>query len=238
MAAAQKVFDIYELHESIILYLPMRDILSAKAVAKAWRSLIMRSLRVRRALFLEPITGQYLTIDMAAASRTHPAGHKPRLIPPLLNTAFSINPAFKDSDTTSDSKSVRPLSYSITAPDEETIQSQGPGSYRCRTYVFEWNVDPCNDAKRFNDAGVMQTMHLTQPPCTAVFLWDTRRIGASPHYVMAVLREDSGVTLGMIKDTYDRMMLRSYDCRNDVNRPCRLKFAFEVDFEAEETSTE
>lgn len=55
--AVTHVLENPELLESILLLLPMRDLLLSQRVCTTWRTLINTSIKVRRALFLEPAAG-------------------------------------------------------------------------------------------------------------------------------------------------------------------------------------
>lgn len=48
----QSVFDVIEVLEIILLQLPMKDILHFKGVNRTWKTLIMTSTQLRKALFL------------------------------------------------------------------------------------------------------------------------------------------------------------------------------------------
>jgi len=48
------VFEIPELLETILLELPLKDLLLSQRVCTTWRSLAISSIHIRRALFLEP----------------------------------------------------------------------------------------------------------------------------------------------------------------------------------------
>ncbi|TKA70606.1 hypothetical protein B0A55_06712 [Friedmanniomyces simplex] len=54
MAACTATTDTVELLETIILHLPLRDILVLQRVSKQWQAVIQGSRKVKRALFLEP----------------------------------------------------------------------------------------------------------------------------------------------------------------------------------------
>ena len=53
--ARAQVFYTNELLETILLSLPMKDLLLSQGVSKSWRALTFSSIRLRRALFLEPV---------------------------------------------------------------------------------------------------------------------------------------------------------------------------------------
>ncbi|KAK3054118.1 hypothetical protein LTR09_004896 [Extremus antarcticus] len=57
MAAAQTVFDVYELLENIIIQVPQRDIRKARNVCREWRMLIDRSIPIKKARCLNVIVG-------------------------------------------------------------------------------------------------------------------------------------------------------------------------------------
>ncbi|KAF7185575.1 hypothetical protein HII31_13072 [Pseudocercospora fuligena] len=53
--SAIKVFDTVELLESILLELPIRDVLLAQRIAKSWQQTITGSIKLQRSLFLKPV---------------------------------------------------------------------------------------------------------------------------------------------------------------------------------------
>lgn len=53
-SACSRVFEISELHEKILLKLPIQDLLLSQRVGKVWRTLVRTSLPISRALFLVP----------------------------------------------------------------------------------------------------------------------------------------------------------------------------------------
>lgn len=53
--ASAKTFDTYELLESILLHLPLSDLLLSQAVCQRWRDLHADSCRIQTALFKKPI---------------------------------------------------------------------------------------------------------------------------------------------------------------------------------------
>ncbi|KAK3719559.1 hypothetical protein LTR37_004417 [Vermiconidia calcicola] len=55
MAAANSVFDTYELLENIVIRLPAIDIIAVMRVAKIWRDIISKSVRIHDARILAPI---------------------------------------------------------------------------------------------------------------------------------------------------------------------------------------
>ena len=55
-STSHQVFDIMELLENILLYLPIRTMLLAKRVSRQFRDTIDGSLQIRRALFFEPLS--------------------------------------------------------------------------------------------------------------------------------------------------------------------------------------
>lgn len=67
--ASTIVFANYDLLEDILLHLPLRHLLLSKRVCKQWESTQQTSVRVRKALFLEPFHAQ--KIYYPSASKPH-----------------------------------------------------------------------------------------------------------------------------------------------------------------------
>lgn len=230
MAATSRVFNTPELLETILLHLPMNDIISANTVSKQWRASITGSVSLQRALFLVAVPGQYLTLDLHAATEATNIYWDDISddLPLLENNTFSINPVFK---ATTYGPEPEPLSYTVDTDE----------SCKRRAYVFELDIEPNDSSKSLTTAGAMPSMYLTQPPCTMVTLWyrdfqvDQDFTTAGDHFVTAVLREERGVTLGLIKEIQDRMML---GCRPDsphrTGRPQSFYIGFQMDIEDEE----
>ncbi|KAK4956572.1 hypothetical protein LTR10_006099 [Elasticomyces elasticus] len=61
--AAQAVLAVSELLEMILLQLPMKDMQRSRAICKHWRAEVDSSMRIKRALFLEPGTPNDLAHD-------------------------------------------------------------------------------------------------------------------------------------------------------------------------------
>ena len=64
MAAATAVFDTFELLESILYELPMRDLLLAQRVNKQCRAIIQSSKKLQRALFFVPVEGGSMSLHL------------------------------------------------------------------------------------------------------------------------------------------------------------------------------
>ncbi|KAK5718380.1 hypothetical protein LTR15_008107 [Elasticomyces elasticus] len=89
------VFDVAELLEMIILYLPMKDMQLSRAVCKAWKNGVDSSIHIEKALFIHPGTpaslahdvptwrlpGRYLTSYAAGANDVYT--HHPMMVPHL-----------------------------------------------------------------------------------------------------------------------------------------------------------
>lgn len=234
MAAAFRALNTTELLETILLQLPMKDIISAKSVSKRWRALIAGSVSLQRALYLVATPGQYPTIDLAAAARISDGSYIGDFMPPVQNNTFSVNPVFKavKTHTFEWARTDSPYYYT-TKRDAPGFVYRGSDSYDWRKYVFRWNLDPKDSAKLLTDAGAMPSMYLTQPPCTMVGLWVIHSGAAETNLISAILREEQGVTLGLIKETHERMTLR---CGSDSPdwQPLQCFFGFRVKIEGDE----
>ena len=64
MAAAACVLDTVELFEAILVCLPAKELLLTQRVSRRWRDVIGRSIKLQRALFLEPNKGKPLTLAL------------------------------------------------------------------------------------------------------------------------------------------------------------------------------
>lgn len=61
-SASNAVFATVELHESILHNLPTKDLLFAQLVSKQWKAAIDKSPKLQRALFLQPVDLELLTL--------------------------------------------------------------------------------------------------------------------------------------------------------------------------------
>ncbi|KAK5680391.1 hypothetical protein LTS10_007318 [Elasticomyces elasticus] len=87
------VFDVAELLEMIVLYLPMKDMQLSRAVCKTWKNGVDSSSKIKKALFMHPGTpaglahdiptwrlpGRYLTSDAAGVNDLYT--HHPMMVP-------------------------------------------------------------------------------------------------------------------------------------------------------------
>ncbi|KAK4965373.1 hypothetical protein LTR42_012129 [Elasticomyces elasticus] len=69
--AAQQVLDLPELLESILLILPMRDLLLAQRVSKTFQQVILSSPHIQRALFFAPGKGADVNLSLAQDMHNH-----------------------------------------------------------------------------------------------------------------------------------------------------------------------
>ncbi|KXT01652.1 hypothetical protein AC578_2763 [Pseudocercospora eumusae] len=102
--ATSKVYDTVELLESILLELPIRDVLLAQRVAKSWQQTISGSIKLQRSLFFKPMAVltasqsgprddiQFLALDTPCATVLQCPGPKTLLT--------SVLPVTKSSDST------------------------------------------------------------------------------------------------------------------------------------------
>ena len=102
-ALARRTFDVVELLEAILSILDMKDLLTARAVCKHWRSNIDGSVTLRRALFLNPETpawiwalqdqGQkgHIAKRIPAAKTQDGPGHRPTDFTPRKTVSGRLN---------------------------------------------------------------------------------------------------------------------------------------------------
>lgn len=62
MAASEHVFATVELLETVLLKLPIRDLLLVQRTNKQWQAVITGSKKVQRALFFEPVTSSPISL--------------------------------------------------------------------------------------------------------------------------------------------------------------------------------
>lgn len=97
LAAAERALAVPELLENILLSLPLRDLLLSSAVCKAFRDVAAGSIKIRRALFLEPATAQRAVWipdsedPWMLAGQWHAQDSMDNVVVPILNPFFSTS---------------------------------------------------------------------------------------------------------------------------------------------------
>jgi hypothetical protein len=111
-SASTTVFADFDLLEDILLHLPLQDLLLTERVCKQWQSMQQTSVRVRKALFLEPFHAQKVY---------YPSASKPRwyLVP---GRAELQQQGFLSEDDSDDNNKV---SYPAASSQLETIPGSG-----------------------------------------------------------------------------------------------------------------
>lgn len=69
--AATRVLDIAELLETILLHLPLQDLLLSQRVCKTWKGMFDRSHRIQKALFLKPVSDIRVSLAETYFTRTY-----------------------------------------------------------------------------------------------------------------------------------------------------------------------
>lgn len=184
--AAAKVLATTELLETILLNLPMRDILRGKAVASDWKQTIEKSIKLKKASFL--------VADGNPIARCSPPDQEY-----LKKTAFQFNPLFRSMrDSTRTGKT-----YLGACGD----RPYPIGNSRTTTYEIVRNSHCLSIDEGIKLPTVFRAMFLTQPPitiCEAGVLvqnWHRR----------ATIFDTDGITLGAVADTLVRLFQQLID---------------------------
>ncbi|KAK5126586.1 hypothetical protein LTR85_009520 [Meristemomyces frigidus] len=189
--AGRTVSATYELLESILLQLPFKDILRAKSVSKQWNAVIERSLPLKKALFLvcDP-------------------NHRVRL-PDIEPNGVIFNSAGTLKDP---AQEMVPL-FTNVGP-HGWYSNNKPWTF-CRTTVPEWYGAgaeyflrwPSRWAEQADSIpAALQGMHLARPSPTALYLMATYKDKESKRHVPVVVRDVSGITLGLIGNTFVKLL--------------------------------
>jgi len=221
------VFDIPELLENIISFLPHKDILiNAQRVARAWQASVVASPRIQRKLFqrkgkqpavspvrlLEPFF-QYCEEDAL------PIYKEPLVIKPLLTGApRRLNHSVFRWQNGQDSQSVDPDSL------EPLDGAFGPQ----KTHVFELHHDPKGDpAISLHLQQSWRTMQLCDPPITMANL-ETREDMRFCGDDNTTLSDKDGIKMGL---AFDTALLRQWEIFGEAYQYkswyCVLRFAIE-----------
>ncbi|KAK3619307.1 hypothetical protein LTR56_024118 [Elasticomyces elasticus] len=135
---AETVFQIPELLEMTILYLPTQDMQVSRGVCKAWRDAIDSSIHIKRALFLVPGTCSDRAYDIAAwpvDSNCTIAGI------PKPCEKYCTHPFFGDDDAAAGSVSMYNIVWHGRRSLRRVFLTQPPSM----TAVTEFTIRPSKD---------------------------------------------------------------------------------------------
>ena len=161
-----KVFAIPELFETILLQLPVRDLLLAQRVSKEWQDMITTSVQIQQALFFK-----------AKPSKTLAANERPELNPFLetLLNQMEDHPRLLGIEMHADC--TRGVKYDRMFVDEDTYDD-GPlrGDYSLPPcdHAFHLHVEICTTERdiypEIPPKGSWRYMLATNPPCPLHFI--------------------------------------------------------------------
>lgn len=196
--AGRTVSETYELLEHILLHLPMKDILRARAVSREWQALMVRSLPLKRALFFDCDTNDRVREGLGSAIDNTLASHGPRLKKPFKE----IVPLFRVFDPKASAHKTRPWIFK-----QHMLWSSTVGT------IYEFHWPSISGYPKASLPAAMQNIHLARPSPTTVtigvnfYTSEVPRPYCSNCYnVEAVVQETRGVTLGLIADTFAKLL--------------------------------
>ena len=207
MTATDAVVSTTELLEMILVDLPLNDILIARAVCQHWNSLINSSLRLRRANFRASDGRGYLSL--------HPYQHGPDfLLHPLLapsSGGFHVCPILG--------------SRKLDQP-----HSNASETWATHMDLHEISISSSllNEiAKERTQCPALQSMFLTQPPCTTISL-NIR--GTAMCESLITLREESGITIGVVAEIAEKALTQAQRCVHPIYplTKCEVRLAFQT----------
>ena len=195
MAASARAFDNYEMLESILLQLPIKDLYMAKSVAPSWHDLICYSKSVQKRMFLLPDGNpQSFTQEEPDSGGLGPI-YTGRL---RLNPALGLHCAQGRCEHRSEIVFKTP---------------QKPGSF-CLSISARGQDDLIlvNVALGASQSGKDDSCHgllITQPPITAAGVWlPSEDSGGNELYPAGVctIYRSTGLTIGDLYDTWARFI--------------------------------
>jgi len=161
--ASRKVFETYELLGTILLRLPMLNVLKAKVVSRQWKAVIEDSSPLKQALFLACGSTEYLTFERGVALKElnvpYPFLNNRDCHPPFRYEQLQVDPLFTDVTEVDGDWPRNTLSFN---------HHRDPKPYQASSAYFHWTSEASN---KIVPGTIWHCMHLTEPACTAVYLW-------------------------------------------------------------------
>ncbi|CAK4030492.1 f-box domain [Lecanosticta acicola] len=204
--ASVRVLELYELAETILLYLPLQDLLLANRVCKTWHDVMERSDKINKVLFKQPMDDRRISYPhetfKLAPGMTQPSWRTKDT--PDSGVAYpAINPFI--------AKSIREGPYYGTSIHSFLVKVCPRDGQACATL-------------RWGDGGSWATMLLTQPPAKKLFYQCRASRMWSPNYILGTFSADSiwppdsrrGVELGEIAESLKTHMGKCPECPNDL----------------------
>lgn len=203
--AAAAVFNTAELLEGILLQLPFADILKAKRVTKAWKQLIVDSVLLCRATFLAP-DGQPILVDVADTGK-HATHLSDATIfvgyPFLVQKRFRVLPFLSASRSSPGSAGQYTIYRASWFPRSRSARV--PLGFWAFEFEFGRDLVSKLDGKL---STTLRSMLITQPPITALVLtlvWKPKKPFHGFREHRLILRDDNGITIGLMQDILAKM---------------------------------
>jgi hypothetical protein len=186
-SAAEQVFRLPELLETILLHLSQKDLLLSQRVSRNFRGTIFGSIRLQRALFFAPNWDLECRTFDAYATNNHP-GRKPENNRLLLRAFPGCYPT-----------------VTLVIINDSSQSARNTGEFGRRGSGERWSWDVCisfpadrapetKPAVLYEEAS-WRRMFLSQPPCTSLHLVRRWQRSLNP----AVVRE-GGIKMGEFVD--------------------------------------
>ena len=188
-AAASAVFGTVELLENILLHLPPDDVLRNKRTNSSWKAASTDSPQLRRHIFLEQQPMKQKLIWKLEKS----ADGRPNWIGNLWDGVTVANPKHQVVPIVS----IHPVFKRLTKQHDDALNLSSYSRYQERSEAVIWlNL---SHLLLWNE-GQWRDMFVANQPCKRV------RLSWNAGYIEA----EEGVTLGMLRETYEAAFRRSY----------------------------
>lgn len=198
--AVERVFDTIELLEMILLQLPLKDILIAKAVTKRWKQVIDTSLSLRKATYTVA-NGDVIRSSLPDSKRESREFSLCRSMPMLDMKACEVMPLFSQRCREGVTFNL-PWRYWI---------NETPHNYKYNIHGFSMEIE-VDGKSQMRMPEVCRSMFLTQPPVCAVLLSSS----PPPGLPRATAYDKEGVTLGFIEQALQTGLKQIYAQRQGL----------------------
>ena len=188
----------------------MVEVLSARGVAKQWRDIIESSRPLRKKLFLEPESTNRLVLDRQIMSL--PVTSRPFRHPFLIATSElacvsdSVRFGLPHEELSWDSLYIEPATIRANIMLKQRIHDSDIEE----DHVEYWFTFGPKHFDAVAQSHIARSAFLTQPPCTTLRLGvtgaDGPRVGSTHYYLTASVHCANGLTLGLITDTFEKMV--------------------------------
>ncbi|KAK5676241.1 hypothetical protein LTS10_011053 [Elasticomyces elasticus] len=214
--ATKAALATFELLENCLSHLEFHDLLAAKAVSQEWRAVAMRSLSLRKTLYLASTSDTLLEVDLAITTTDKSLGG-----PFLTRYPLSTHPIFLTHHYNHITNTTRRCGTC------NLFRLSGPGREASTSFLFTW---PLDIVRKMAKSELHQSMLLTQPACTVVQVMMERScfiVTGERLYdrSLATLRVSDGVRFQAITSAVEDMMR---DFRGPPRGSIEVQIRFQV----------